>query len=116
MSVKEVALRLAKRKKVYPVQTDDGSLYVRGLNGVERNQYFESITNGATDLEKLVANQRLIAAQLCNEDGTPVFDDEKEGFETILQWDIASYVKPAVDEILRASGMKDDSPEQAAKK
>lgn len=116
MSVKDVAKRLSQKKRVYPVQTDEGTIYVRGLNGAERNEYFKLITDGSTDMERLVANQRLLASQLCNEDGTAAFDSLDEAFEAVLQWDISTYVKPAVDEILKVSGLSKESQEDAAKK
>lgn len=116
-SAKEIAERLAKRKKTHAVTTDEGVLYVRGMNGRERNEYFNNITSDATkDDEKLIANQKLIAKYLVNEDGSQVFEDENEALKLILEWDIPGCVKPVTDQILKASGLGEGAQEEAEKK
>jgi hypothetical protein len=115
-SAKEIAERLAKRKRVYPVTTDEGVLHVRGMNGTERNDYFNSITSEGNDSEKLIANQKLIARYLCNEDGSPAFEKFEEALAVVLQWDIPHAVKPMVDQILKASGLGEGAQDEAEKK
>lgn len=113
MSVSEVAQRLASKRIARPVQTEEGTLYIRGLNGRERAEYFGGIN--AEGADRLILDQRLVAKVLCNADGSPAFDNEADALEVVLQWDIDKFVKPAVTEILSASGLGVKSQEEAAK-
>jgi hypothetical protein len=115
-SAQEIAQRLAKRRKAYPLETEEGRIYVRSLNGLERAAYFRSITGDGSDDEKLRADQRMLAGQLCDENGKPIFDDENTALELVMQWDIVAYVKPAIETILKNSGLNVTAQAEAEKK
>lgn len=121
MSTRDIAERIAKIKKPRKVDTAEGPLYVRGMNGTERVAYYAAINDpNATQSEQLSVNQRMVVSQLCNEDGSPAFpntdEGRAEGLAIVMEWDIPTFVTPCVNEILTASGLKTDSVEEAEKK
>lgn len=72
MSTRDVIRR--SRPKVHEVQTDEGPVYVRALSGTGRQKYLD-IAEEAGD--KFPAG-RVAALALCEADGTPSYDPDKE--------------------------------------
>lgn len=115
MSALDIIARLGNKKTIHPVPTPEGILHVRALNGEERVSYFESISGEVTNSDKLKADHRVVAMQLCNEDGSPVFEDVEAGIQALLKWEL-DVLKPLADAIMKHSGLSADSQDNAAKK
>jgi hypothetical protein len=114
VSAKEVAERLRSRKVIAEIQTKEGALYVRGINGRERVEYF-SWLGGAGSGNILLSDHRLLAIALCEEDGSPIFSDEASALEILQEWTHED-VSAAAKKVLSLSGLAKDSAEDAAKK
>lgn len=114
MSSRAVAERLRGRKVVAEIQTKEGPLYVRGINGRERVEYFEWL-GGDGKGSVLLSDHRLLAVALCEEDGTPLFADEKEAIDILQEWSHED-VTAAAKKVLSLSGLAKDSAEAAEKK
>jgi hypothetical protein len=114
VSAKDVAERLRNRRVLAEVQTKEGPLWVRGINGRERIQYFEWM-GGDGGVSPLLTDQRLLALALCEEDGTPLFSDEKAALEILQEW-AHEDVTAAAKKVLSLSGLAKESAEEAAKK
>lgn len=114
MSARDVVERLRHRKVLSEVQTSEGTIWVRGINGRERVQYFEWM-RGEDGISPLFTDQRLLAAALCNEDGSPLFENEQSGLEVLQDWTHED-VTTAAKKVLSLSGLAKDSAEAAEKK
>jgi hypothetical protein len=114
VSAREVADRLRGRKVIAEIQTKEGTLYVRGINGRERVMYFGWL-GGEGGGNVLLSDHRLLALALCEEDGTPLFTDEVAGLEVLQDWNHED-VTAAAKKVLSLSGLAKDSAEEAGKK
>lgn len=113
MSARDVAERLRGRKVIAAVQTKEGPIYVRGLNGRERVKYFEWLQQDSTSV--LLSDHRVLGLTLCEEDGSPVFSDEESALQVLQEWaheDVTAAAKKA----LALSGIGKDATEDAGKK
>jgi hypothetical protein len=114
VSAREVAERLRGRKVIAEIQTKEGPLYVRGINGRERVQYFAWL-GGDGGGNILLSDHRLLALALCEEDGTPLFADEASALELLQEWTHED-VTAAAKKVLGLSGLSKDAQETAEKK
>lgn len=114
MSSREVAERLRGRKVVAEIQTKEGPLYVRGINGRERVQYFAWL-GGDGGGNILMSDHRLLALALCEEDGAALFTDEAAALEILQEWTHED-ITAAAKKVLSLSGLAKESAEDAAKK
>lgn len=114
MSVREVAERLRKRRQKEAITTEEGTLYVRGLSGTERQTYM-SRWSGKIGAEALLADQHLVAMAMCDEAGAPLYESEDEAFEVTKDWAIAD-VGAAAQVVLKLSGLAAESSSDAEKK
>lgn len=114
MSSRDVVERLRKRKVIAEVQTTEGTLWVRGINGRERVEYFQWL-GGDSGGHILLSDHRLLALALCEQDGTPLYADEAMALEALQEWTHED-VTAAAKKVLSLSGLSKDSAEDAAKK
>lgn len=114
MSAREVAERLRARKVIAEIQTKEGTLYVRGINGKERVEYFGWL-GGEGGGNILLSDHRLLAIALCEEDGTRLYADEAAALEVLQDWTHED-ITAAAKKVLSLSGLSKDSAEEAAKK
>lgn len=117
MSAREVAERLRKRRVTNEVQTPEGTLYVRGLTGRERSEYFSWIEGASVEglSKQVLSDQRLLCIALCDEDGAALFDSEEAGMEVVGEWNHEDVTK-AAKEVLRLSGLGKEGADAAEKK
>lgn len=114
MSAREVVERLRNRKVKAEVQTPEGTLFVRGLTGKERSEYF-SWLNGEGSGNLLLSDHRLLGIALCDEEGNPIFESEAAAIEVLQDWNHDD-VMAAAKKALALSGLGKDSSEAAEKK
>jgi hypothetical protein len=114
VSARDVVERLRKRKVVAEIQTTEGTLYVRGINGRERVEYFSWI-GGEGGGQILLSDHRLLAIALCEQDGSPLFADESIALDALQDWTHED-VTAAARKVLSLSGLAKDSAEDAGKK
>lgn len=114
MSAREVAERLRKRRQKEAITTEEGTLYVRGLSGSERQEYM-SKWSGKVGAEALLADQHLVALAMCDESGAPLYDTEEESFSAAKDWAISD-VSAAAKVVLKLSGLLAESAGEAEKK
>lgn len=114
MSARDVAERLRKRRQKEQFVTPEGTLYLRGLSGTERQEYM-SKWSGKIGAEALLADQHLVAIALCDEAGAAVFDTADEAFNVVCDWAIDD-VSTGAKIVLKLSGLSAEAPGDAEKK
>lgn len=119
---RDVAQRLRKSRRCEKVTTDEGTIYVRGLSGAERQLYMDKFSDTAEpQLPRLLADQHLVAMALCDEKAQPLFDAEDaernfaDSLEAVCDWDI-SIVTDAAKKVCDLSGLSKLSTDAAEKK
>jgi len=117
MSARDVVERLRARRARCDINTSEGTIHVRGLTGRERADYYTWLREQQTDNSGavLLGDQRVIALALCDEQGHALFDDIEAGLIAVADWCVED-VTTVVREILRLSGMAQNSVEDAEKK
>lgn len=114
MSARDVVERLRTRRVIAEVQTSEGPVYVFGMNGKERAEYWSWIQSG-----DLMSDHKLLARVLCEESGTPLFAADEAGqaaaLDVLQDWAIEDVTR-ASKKCLSMSGMSKDSAEDGAKK
>jgi hypothetical protein len=117
MSARDVVERLRKRRVVSEIQTKEGSIYVRGLSGKERADYYSWI-EGVRDesfSRTLLSDHRLLCIALCDENGNSLFEGEADGLPIVQDWN-SEDVMLAAKEVLKLSGIGKEAAESAEKK
>jgi hypothetical protein len=114
VSSREVAERLRNRRVKAEIQTAEGTLFVRGLTGKERSEYFSWLSGDGTG-NILFSDLRLLTIALCDENGASIFENEQQGLEVLQDWNHAD-VQAAAKKALSLSGMGKDAAEEAEKK
>ncbi len=101
---------LAKRtRKVVPVETEDGTFYVRSLRLGEKNRYEAGnykLVSGKPTMCLDTADARLAALVLCDKDGNALFND-LEAAE--LQHVDAPFLEPALAAAKKLNGLSGDA-------
>jgi hypothetical protein len=116
MSAREVAERLRQRRIRGEVTTEEGQLYVRGLSGRERDEYYRWIRSTADSGESvMLSDHRIVALAMVDERGAPMFESVEQGLEVIADFNSDDTTRLA-KEVLRLSGMQRGAAEDAEKK
>jgi hypothetical protein len=112
---REVVERLRTRRLRSKVMTAEGEVWVRGLSGKERADYYSWI-RGTTDTASIMlSDQRIISLALCDEQGTPMFETVELGIESVGDWNTEDVMLLA-KEVLRLSGMARGATDDDEKK
>lgn len=118
-SARDVVERLRKRRAVSEIQTTEGTIYVRGLSGKERVEYFQLMTqvneDGNVAGKVMLGDQSLVALALCDKDGAAIFDNQEEAFAVVKDW-AHDDVVAAVLKVIELSGFTAKAQEDAEKK
>lgn len=116
MSAREVVDRLRKRRLRTEVKTAEGALWVRGLSGRERDEYYQWIRSTVDSGQSvLLSDQRIIALALVDENGESLFESFEAGLEAVSDWN-SDDVMQVAKEVLRLSGMNRNATEDTEKK
>lgn len=115
-AAREVADRLRKKRPVEKVSTDEGTVYVRGLSGKERQSYMEMYSEFAEPrLPRLLADHNLVAIAICDENGAALYESHAETLEVISDWTI-DVVNAAAAKVCEISGLSSASASATEKK
>jgi hypothetical protein len=114
MGAREVAERLRKLRKSEKLATPEGDVYVRGLTGAERQVYMEKF-NTLVGVERLTADQHLVALALSDENSAALFEDFDTSFQVVQDWP-TDLVTEGAKIVCRLSGLAPASEDEAEKK
>lgn len=105
-------LRKAK-PKIYPCEISAGTVHVRALSGAGRSAYLALVRKHENDQ---VPSADIAALGLCDEDGTLVYEAEKEKDMQELSETDGDDLKKICMKIFEVSGLSGSAVEDAEKK
>lgn len=114
MSDREVAERLRKRRPITEVQTEEGTIHVRGLSGAERKDYLDRFRDKMNGTDVLIADQHLVALALVDASGTAIYETFDDSIAAVCDWAIP-IVQLVAKSILDLSGLSKNALEESEK-
>lgn len=113
MGIKQDFLTRAASRKLFPFETEAGTVYIRSMNNALRSR-LDSMIAKEGKTAKDCSDLRWFALRECmvDEHGDQILSiDDKQLYDT---WD-TSFTEPIFDEILRVTRFTDDERNEAKK-